>query len=217
MAKLVWDADGTRKYTLGVSQGVLYKYDTTKQKWLGYAWTGLSTVTQSPEGGESNDLYADNILYASLRGTEKMSGTIECFDYPDEFEGCIGGQDLVPGIKMRQQPRENFCLVYRQEIGESNDPYIGYKINIIYDCTANAAERTAETINDSPDTEPFSFDFDSVPVKVTGAKPTSTLEIDSTKVSAAVMTAIENALFGTENSDAYLPLPDDLADLVSKV
>lgn len=217
MAALTWDGIGEKKYDLGVSKGVLYKEVTegTNKVWRGYAWNGLSNVTESPEGGESNDLYADNILYASLRGTEKLSGTIEAFTYPPEFEPCIGGYELATGVNIHQQPRENFCFCYRTEIGESNDPLVGYKIHIIYDCTANASERSYDTINDNPDAEPLSFDFDSVPVTVTGHKPTSSIEIDSTKIAAAKLTLIENALYGTASAEPYLPLPDDLLTLIS--
>ena len=220
MSRIKWDQPGTRKYSLGVSNVVLYKYNKTSNKWLGVPWTGVSNVTQSPEGGEANDIYADNILYASMRGTEKMSGSIEAYDYPDEFEECIGGDELAPGMVIRQQTRANFCLCYRTEVGESNDPMDGYKLHIIYDCTANAAERVAETINDSPDTEPYSFDFDSVPVPVTGKKPTSTIEIDMSGLTTAQITALENKLYGTDaeggtaGTDAELLMPDGLADLI---
>lgn len=215
MSKLTWDGNGQKKYNLGCSKGVVYKYDTTAKKWLGYAWNGLTSVNKSPDGGDANDLYADNILYASIRGTEKIGGTIECYDYPPEFDACIGNDELSTGIKIGQQTREPFCFCYRSEVGESSNPYSAYQIHIFYNCTAAASEITHETINDSPDTEPLSFDFDSVPVGVTGYKPTSTIDIDSTTVPDSKMTLIENALYGTENTEAYLPLPDDLLTLIA--
>ena len=215
MAKLTWDGVGEKKYSLGVSKGVLYKWDATQNKWLGYAWNGLTSVAQSPDGGDANDLYADNILYASIRGTEKLSGSIECYDYPPEFDSCIGDTALATGITIGQQTKDSFCFCYRSETGESSNPYVSYKLHLVYNCTAAASEKTYETINDSPDTEPYSFDYDSVPVPVTGHKATSVLEIDASKIQTAKMTIIENALYGTENTEAYLPLPDELMTLIA--
>ena len=214
MSKLTWDDVGTHKYALGVSKGVVYKFDKTANKWLGTAWTGLSSVSETPDGGDANDLYADNILYASIRGTEKLGGTIECYDYPDAFDSCIGETELVPGVTVGQQTKDPFCFCYRSEVGESSNPYHSYKLHIIYNCTAAASERSYETINDSPDTEPMSFDYDSVPVPVTGHKATSSLELDPAKIDSAKMKLLEDALYGTEEADAYLPLPDDLLTLI---
>jgi hypothetical protein len=214
MSKLTWDEVGTHKYALGVSKGVVYKFDKTQNKWLGTAWTGLSSVSESPDGGDANDLYADNILYASIRGTEKLGGTIECYDYPDAFDSCIGENELAVGVRIGQQTKDPFCFCYRSEIGESSNPYHSYKLHVVYNCTAAASEKSYETINDSPDTEPMSFDYDSVPVNVTGHKATSSLEIDASKVPSEKMTLLENALYGTDETEAYLPLPDDLLDLI---
>lgn len=214
MSKLTWDEVGTHKYALGVSKGVVYKFDKETNKWLGTAWTGLSSVSESPDGGDANDLYADNILYASIRGTEKLGGTIECYDYPDAFDSCIGENELAVGVRIGQQTKDPFCFCYRSEIGESSNPYHSYKLHVVYNCTAAASEKSYETINDSPDTEPMSFDYDSVPVNVTGHKATSSLEIDASKVPSEKMTILENALYGTDETEAYLPLPDDLLKLI---
>ena len=214
MSKLTWDEVGTHKYALGVSKGVVYKFDKEKNKWIGTAWTGLSSVSESPDGGDANDLYADNILYASIRGTEKLGGTIECYDYPDAFDSCIGENELAVGVRIGQQTKDPFCFCYRSEIGESSNPYHSYKLHVVYNCTAAASEKSYETINDSPDTEPMSFDYDSVPVNVTGHKATSSLEIDASKVPSEKMTILENALYGTDEEEAYLPMPDDLLDLI---
>ena len=61
MTALIWDKTGEHVYETGVNNGVLYKYDkTTKNYKNGVAWNGLTTVTMSPEGAESNAVYADN-------------------------------------------------------------------------------------------------------------------------------------------------------------
>lgn len=212
MSKLVWDDLGKKQYEMGVSKGVLYKYDATAGKWLGVPWNGLITVTESPDGADETELWADNIKYGSLRAAEKFGGSIEAYTYPDEFEGCDGLASPVKGLTIGQQKREKFCLSYRTEIGNDQNPEAGYRIHLVYGATCTPSEKSYETINDSPDAITFSWDFDTVPVNVTNYKPTSHLTIDSTdfttEAEQAKLTALEDILYGTENADAELPLPD---------
>mgnify|MGYP007070220805 CR=1 FL=1 len=226
MAALTWDATEQRKYDLGISKVVLYKYYDTLYDanyydpsykvdlWLGAAWNGVVNITESPEGGEPNDIYADNLLYASIRGTEKFAGSIDCFSFPDEFRSCIGGYSPIPGLSIGQQKKERFALCYRTEIGQSNDPLVGYKIHIVYNCIANSSEDNYDTINDSPDVDPMSFDFSCVPEPIIfssiyqtthqtmpSLSPVSHLVIDSTKINPTSLRIIENVLYGTGDSD----------------
>ena len=216
MSVLSWDGPGEKKYEAGVSNGVLYKKnDSTPAKWIGVAWNGLTSVAESPEGAELNDLYADNIKYASLRSAETFGGTIEAYTYPKEFESCDGQYELAEGIVIQQQVREAFGLCYRSELGNDSNPNAGYKLHLVYNCTCSPSEKTYETINDSPDAITFSWEFDSTPVNVTGHKATSVLVIDSTKVAAAKMTLLTNALYGTADTDPYLPMPDDILTIIA--
>lgn len=226
---LKWDQVGEKKYEMGVSKGVLYKKDKTTGKWLGVAWNGLTSVSASPDGGDANDQYADNIKYGSIRGAESYGGSIEAFTSPKEFDSCDGTRSLegIPGITVGQQPREMFRLCYRSEQGndELGQEY-GYKLHLIYGCTCSPTERTHETINDNPDMETLSWDFDSTPIDVTGYKPTSEITIDSTlfktEADKAILKEIEDLLYGVDaNTEAgtaatvaELPDPDDLFALI---
>jgi hypothetical protein len=182
---------------------------------MGVAWNGLTNVTDSPEGGDVEEKYADNQLYASVRGIENFGGSIEAYSFPPEWNGCIGKKEIAPGVYIGQQLRDTFAFAYRTEIGNDQNQNAGYKINVVYNCTANASELSHDTTEESIDFEPMSFDFDSNPVKVTGSKPTSKLEFDSTKLTAEKMTAIENQLFGTENTESELLMPDDMFKLIA--
>lgn len=217
MPKLEWDKTGTKEYEVGVSQGVLFTYNETSKKWEGTAWQGLTNVTESPDGGDAEDFYADNILYASIRGIESLTGSIECYMYPPVFEDCIGHHELVKGVRIGQQSRKVFGLAYVSNVGNDANPEAGVKYHLVYNCTANAAEMSHDTSEDSPNLEPFSFDFDSNPVPVTGAKATSSIVIDSRELTEAQKTALEKALFGgdNENDKSYLPYPDDLKTLIT--
>jgi len=215
MAKLTWDGVGKKEYQYGVSQGVLFKQDPTSKKWMGVAWSGLTNVTDSPEGGDVEEKYADNILYASVRGVEKFGGSIECFTYPDEWLGCIGKKEIIPGATVGQQNRDTFCLAYRTEIGNDQNQNAGHKINIIYNSTANASEMSHDTTEESVDFEPMSFDFDSNTVPVTGHKATSKLEFSSLTLAPAKMTALEDQIYGTASTESELLMPDDLFALLA--
>ena len=214
---LEWDTVGSKQYELGVSKGVLYKYDATSEKWKGVAWNGLISVTESPDGADETELWADNIKYGSLRAAEKFGGSIEAYTYPDEFEGCDGLASPVKGMTVGQQAREKFCLSYRTEIGNDQNPEAGYRLHLVYGATCSPSEKQYETINDSPDAITFSWDFDTVPVNVTGYKPTSHITFDSTDFVSteekAKLTALETVLYGSNAADAELPLPDDIIDM----
>ena len=217
MAELQWDNTGTRKYEAGVDHGVLYlaKGSDGSTPYLGgVAWNGLTAVTESPSGAEATDFWADNIKYGSLRSAEAFGGTIEAYTYPAEFNQCNGFTDLVSGVSgvtIGQQTRERFGFCYRTQIGNDVTDNLGYKLHLVYGATASPSERAYNTINDSPDAVTFSWEFETNPVAVSGFKPTAMLEIDSTLVPSAKLSAIEAILYGTSESSARLPLPDEVA------
>ena len=221
---LKWDQSGEKKYENGVSKGVLYRKQTVDNvtKWVGYAWNGLTAVTESPEGADKTDLWADNIKYASMRAAETFGGTIEAYTYPDEFQACNGEATLATGATFGQQAREAFGLCYRTEQGNDEDPIgtesAGYKLHLVYNCTCSPSERAYETINDSPDAITFSWEFDSTPVTYNTDKKTCIITVDSKKATSSGLTALEAALYGTDGNDAtdpYLPDPDTVATLLA--
>lgn len=211
MAKLQWDQDGQRIYETGVSNGALYVKNGVSYG-AGVPWNGLTAVTESPSGAESTPLYADNVKYLNLVSNEEFGATIEAYTYPDEFGVCDGSASLSPGVSIGQQGRKSFGLAYKTKIGNDSEGVdFGYKLHIIYGAQAAPSEKAYATINDSPEAITFSWEITTTPVNVTGQKPTACLTIDSTKVEAAKLTALENILFGTTGSDARLPLPDEIA------
>ncbi len=207
MSKIVWDAVGQKQYESGVSHGVLYKYDAVSQKWLGYAWNGLITVDEKPDGADEKELWADNLKYGSLHAAEKFGGTIEAYTYPEEFEGCDGLKRPVTGATVGQQKREKFCMVYTTDVGNDLDEEAGYKIHIVYGATAKPSDKSYKTRDDNPDAITFSWDFDTTPVEVgiKGYKPTSLIVIDSQdfvgETAKAALTALENILYGTDGAN----------------
>lgn len=213
MSKLVWDQTGERLYETGVKQGVLYVQANGAYP-KGVAWNGLTAVTESPSGAEATPLYADDIKYLNLISAEEFGASIEAYTYPDEFMECDGSASLAEGIYIGQQTRKAFGLCYRTVLGndvDNNDH--GYKLHLIYGALAAPSEKSYATINDSPEAITFSWEVTTTPVNVTGYKPTASLVIDSTKVDAEKLKALEDVLYGTEEGEARLPLPDEIAGM----
>lgn len=209
MTQLVWDQVGAREFETGVDHGVLYLGDNGVYD-EAHAWNGLTTVTESPDGAEATPQYADNIKYLNLYSAETFGGTIEAFTYPDAFLECDGTAEPSPGVTVGQQDRRSFGLSYRTKLGNDQNSEAGYKLHLVYGATASPSEKAYSTINDSPEALAFSWDFSTLPVPVTGFKPSALLTINSTKVDADNLAALEAALYGTEGADGRLPLPDEV-------
>ena len=216
MAKLVWDKTGERLYETGVKQGVLYPQAAGGTYPKGVAWNGLTNITESPSGAEATALYADDIKYLNLVSAEELGGTIEAYTYPDEFAECDGSVALTDGVFIGQQDRKTFGLCYRTTLGNDVDSNgHGYKLHLIYGALAAPSEKAYATINDSPEAITFSWEFKTTPVNVTGHKPTASLILDSTKVSETKMAALEKVLYGDTDTEARLPLPDEVVQILT--
>lgn len=203
MTRLVWDEVGKREYETGVRQCVLYRQNAQGAYATGVAWNGITSISQNPTGADSNPIYADDIKYLDLRAIEEEEGTIEAYTYPEEFEECDGSAQLTTGVVIHQQPRKPFGLCYRTTLGNDTEfEDHGYKLHLIYGCTCSPSEKTYETINDSPEAITFSWDYTTTPVKVTGKKDTSSLEINSTAFKTesdkAKLKKLEGVLYGVD-------------------
>lgn len=206
-ARITWDEPENRKFEYGVSQGVLYPMGSNGEYEEGKPWNGLTNVTDKPEGGDVTEMYADGIYYAGIAGAEKYNCGIEAYTYPDEFAECDGTAQPLDGMAVGQQPRKKFGLSWRSEIGNANSDSIGYKIHVAYGLRASVAEKAHDTVNDSPEGKTFSWDAKGTPVPMAGYKPTAKLEFDSTKLSTARMTKLEDLLYGSATAAAALPSP----------
>lgn len=214
--KLVWDQTNERLYETGVKMGVVYPQATGGTYPIGVAWNGLTAVTESPSGAEATALYADDIKYLNLMSAEEFAATIEAYTYPDEFAECDGSAELARGVAIGQQKRKAFGLCYRTVLGndvDGND--YGYKLHIIYGAMAAPSEKAYATINDSPEAITFSWELSTTPVSVDGFKPTASITIDSTKADPTKLEALEKILYGSEEAEARLPLPNEIATLMA--
>lgn len=216
MPKLVWDDTGKHLFETGVQKGVLYPQVGGAYP-KGVVWNGLSSVTESPSGAESNPIYADDIKYLNLVSAEEFGATVEAYTYPDEFAKCDGSAEISPGILVGQQERQKFGLCYRTVLGNDTEGNAyGYKLHIIYNATASPSEKQYQTINDSPEAITFSWELSTTPTNVDGYKPTASLVIDSTKVDETKLQKLEDKLYGTESEEASLPTPNEIIALLAE-
>lgn len=214
---LVWDKSGERFYETGVSHGVLYPLAQDGTYGPGVAWNGLTKVTESPDGAEATDLWADNIKYATMRSAETFGCTIEAYTYPDEFAACDGSATPTAGVSIGQQPRKTFGFCYRTEVGSDtvSDTTNSYKLHLVYGCTASPSSKDYETINDSPSAISFSWEVKTVPIEVTNYKPVSTIVIDSNKVDSTKLASLLTILYGSGSTAPVLPPPNTVISTLS--
>lgn len=227
MSKLVWDATGEREYNLGVSQCVLFPIDpSTGNHETGVAWNGLTGVDENPDGGDVNDIWADNIKYATFQTPENHKGSITALMFPPEFYPCLGMAipDDAPGLAFSGQAHKAFSFVYRTELGTDINEAAGYVLHFVYNCKVQPSSKSHSTKNENPDPEEMSWDYSATPVNVTGVdgvKTTANFEIKSTLFTKDQMDALEALIYGQDAgdgvtaSDPTLPKdPGDIYDLL---
>lgn len=214
MAKLEWDKVGEHFYETGVDHAVLYLRDTSGEYTKGYAWSGVTSISESPSGAEASAQYADNQKYLTLISAEEFGMTIEAFTFPSEFDECNGEVEAAEGVRIGQQKRSTFGLSYRTKVGNDVDGQDKhYKLHLVYGCTASPSERAYATVNESPEAMTFSWEISTNPVNVTGQKPTSLITIDSREADPEKLKQLEAMLYGGDETEPNLPSPDEVIAL----
>lgn len=216
MSKIIFDNTGEKIYETGVDHCVLFVRDGNTYQ-TGVAWNGITAINESPSGAEATPIYADNIKYLNIVSGEDFGATIEAYTYPDEFTECDGSAEIIEGVKIGQQTRKPFALCYRTLIG--NDVAgtgHGYKLHFIYNAQAAVSAKNYKTINESPEAMSFSWEISTTPEVVEGFKPTATVTVDSTKVEAEKLKALEDKIYGSENSEPTMPTISEIVSLLSK-
>lgn len=215
MSKIIWDAAGERLYETGVDRGVVYP-KVSGQYVHGYGWNGLTSVEESPSGAEATALWADNIKYLNLISNEEFGFTINAYMFPEEFKECDGTKTAASGlVEITGQTRKYFGFSYRSLVGNDDVATdFGYKIHLVYGCSAAPSSKTRSTTNDSPEAQEFSWTVTTTPEKINTKdsegkpfKPTAHIVIDSTKFKTesqkALLASLEDMLYGTDGTITY--------------
>lgn len=214
MSRIAWDQVGERTYETGVDHGVLYLQEDGQYP-KAVPWSGLISVSENPSGAEDNALYADNIKYLNIKSAEEFGLSVECYTTPDEWAECDGTAELIKGVRLGQQKRRTFGFSFRSKKGnDTQGEEYGYLIHLAYGCSAAPSERGYQTINESPDAITFSYDISTTPVPFDGYRATACVVIDSTKIDPEILAKLEDTLYGTEEAEGHLPLPDELIKIL---
>ena len=218
--QIVWDKSSERLYRTGVDRVVLFPQTTGGAYGEGVGWNGVTKISESPDGGDTTTIYANNNIYLNLVAKENFKGSITAYTYPKEWEKCDGsatvlssgsGATGVKGLRVTGQTRTPFGLAYRTLIGnDTAGTEYGYEIHLVYNATAGVSSLDYQTVNDSPEALELSWDFSTLPVDVPGAKPSAHLVISSLTAEPSKLKAIETKLYGTDSAAPTLPSPAEV-------
>lgn len=216
--QIVWDKTSERLYRTGVDRVVLFPQTAGGIYGEGVGWNGVTKISESPDGGDTTAIYANNGIYLNLVAKENFKGSISAYTYPKEWEACDGsasilasGSTPVKGLRVTGQTRTPFGLAYRTLIGnDTAGTEHGYEIHLVYNATAGVSSLDYQTVNDSPEALELSWDFSTLPVDVPGAKPSAHLVISSLTAESSKLKALETKLYGTESTDPALPSPQEV-------
>ena len=207
MTKIEWDQAGERLYETGVDRGVFYPKSGS-----GVPWTGLTSVSESSDGGGAESYYIDGIKYLSVQNNEDFIGTINAIGSPKEFSEC-DGRAHVAGLFISNQPRKTFDFTYRTNVNsDTNSAH--YKLHIVYNVLVSPTDRDNTSISDSISPMTFSWSFTTTPEYISGYKPTSHFIIDSLEADYRALEAIERMLYGTAFFAPRIPTATELVDIL---
>jgi hypothetical protein len=217
VTRVVWGESTDRKYEYGVDRGVLYPIGQD-----GVPWNGLISVEETIVGGEQTPYYFDGVKYLDVIANEDYQASLTAISAPDEFASCEGSRLLAAGLFATQQRRTLFNLCYRTRIGDMNNPSLGYKLHLVWNCTASPSGRTYSTKSDKiepgsrtwtidavPPPNPASSDYPTVGHPVVNYKPVAHMVVDSTLAGlnfsgyedidpVPKITLLEHILYGTD-------------------
>jgi hypothetical protein len=201
VSRIDWNKAGERFFETGIDQVVLYP-----PLGSGVPWNGVTAVNESSSSGELEPLYFDGIKYMDVVSAENFQVQLDAFSSPSEFGPCDGQKQLSPGLFVTQQPRKTFGLSYRTLKGNDlvSTEY-GYKLHIVYNCTAAPAGKNNQTISNNVSPDVRSWQIATVPPPATTFKPTAHIVLDSTLIDPYAMEQVEALLYGHDTGEPYLP------------
>ena len=212
MGKIVWDL--RRECEMGCSKAVLFQ-NVGGEYTDGVAWDGITSISRNVDGGEVTPLYSGNRRVGNSISPLEYGFTVNCYSYPEEFEKCIGEETVAPGVLVEQQERSVFGLSYQTINGNAYDPDAGYTIHLIYGCVVSSFECEHSTINTSIEATEFSFEIETIPDAYEGLNALSHIKIRSYLDDPDKLREFEDILYGTNESEPRMPLPEEVADLLT--
>lgn len=204
MARLKWNESGSHLFETGADRGVFYPAVGP-----GIPWSGLLSVQSDSDGAETRTTYVDGVP-KSAPGREAFTATVRALHSPAEFDDYDGTNGLL-----HKRARPEFGFTYRTLVG---DELVGenrsYLIHVVYNATATPSPFSASSLNKTASPAIFEWKLTTRSRLIPGAHPAAHLIIDASIAYPGALKALEDALYGAEGSDPYLPSPQQLFDLV---
>lgn len=212
--RLTWDDVGSRFFKVGIDHGVLYPM-LDDNYLTGVSWSGLTGVEYTIAGREKTALYTGDVKSRILLSPEEFGGNIKAYFYPDAFDPCIGNATIFDGMIIGQQESNPFGLSYRTVIG--NDVLgtgYAYQLHFLYNSQIVSLSNMENTINENLAPTEFSWTFECIPIEFMDYDPVSHIAVDSRKFSEQTMIALEQAIWGTEDTEPHLLLPEEIYNII---
>ena len=202
MVRMNWDAVGERYFESGVDRGVFFPVGGGAT----VPWNGLISVDEKVSGGEKSSYYFDGNKYLDIIAGEDFAADITAFSAPATFYECEGNIALAAGLFATNQPRRTFNFAYRTRIGSDTNQDLGYKLHLVWNCTASPNEKGHKSQGGTPTPDILKYTIDSVPVIGAGNfKPTAHLTVDSRFANSTKLTNLENYLYGSASLTPTFP------------
>lgn len=201
MSRISWGSFGARTMESGVDRGVFYP-----QSGPGVPWNGLVNVKEDSEGSNMAPYFIDGVRRNARKTKGSFAAVLQAYSSPREFDDYDGNYG--------QQRRRSFGLSYRTSISNDISADYGHKIHLVYNALAMPSDvNNSTTSPDGLDATPFSWGISTTPVPIPGAKPAAHLIIDTTIAYPEAIQAVEDVLYGSQDSEARLPDPEELLEL----
>lgn len=206
MTRLKWHVPEEMNVQSGIDRAVLYP--ATKPA---VPWNGLISVNESGSQ-ETSTYYVDGRKFLTTVTPREFNGSIEAFTFPDEFAEICGITEAADGLFLDSQVPDQFGLSYRTMYGDGKN----YKLHILYGVTAAMSDVTYQTLSDGAnDPTTFVFEISATPQSIAGFRPTAHVIIDSRHITQDLMNKIENMLYGSYGTEAYLPTITSLFEMMN--
>ena len=197
--------------------GAAYVTASTKREivTLAVPWMGLQSVDE--EGGDSAAAYyIDGRPFLYLPRPKEFKASLKAITYPDAFSEIMGVQEVADGMYLDSQAGTTFDLSYRTLVGNAIDGVDhGYKIHLVYNCSVAPQSNSYESLGSSINPTAFSWEIQAVPVRVEGFRPTAHIIIDTRHMQQSKIDAVEALIYGSDDTVANMPSPQDIFDLLS--
>lgn len=195
MTRLSW-GDDERNYTHGIDRGVVHLHNTDEI----VPWNGLISVTRGETDDSSSYAVFDGVAYANVKLGGVYTAEVKAYGVPYEMSGVIGEVEALPGFVLTGQKREQFDFIYRSMYGENH-----YKLHFVWNASLVEAGKTRKSLSDDIDPLERKWRVSAIPVVVPYWMPTAFLTVDSKTAQPDNLAAIENYIYGDDDTDPQFP------------